>query len=111
MSKKQAEIYDQMTSTFPPQVIEEWTKAIEKWEDDPKASNPYEEPQCCETYHLEYCTVSTNTFETATTLQDVRLELAKEDAAQATRAGTDLPKLSLTGFFTTGFELEDRQCV
>ena len=53
----------------------------------------------------------TNTFETATTLQDVRLELAKEDAAQATQAGTELPKLSLTGFFTTAFELEDCQCV
>ena len=43
----------------------------------------------------------TNTFETATTLQDVRLELAKEDVAQATQAGTELPKLLLTGFLRT----------
>jgi len=53
----------------------------------------------------------------ATTLQDVRLELAKEEAAcTASVTGSmsetgSMPKVSLTGFFTTGFDLEDRQYV
>ena len=37
-----------MTSTFPPNVTEGWTKMVEKWENNPKAPNPYKEPQCGE---------------------------------------------------------------
>jgi len=47
MRKKQQEIYNQMTVTFPPEVIEKWTAMVNKWEDDPTSPNPYEEPQCC----------------------------------------------------------------
>ena len=44
------------------------------------------------------------------TLQDVRLQLLKEEAAE--RKGPDvdqLHKVSLTSFITTGFDIEDRQ--
>ena len=44
------------------------------------------------------------------TLQDVRLRLLKLEEAE--RVSKDLPpghKVSLTGFLTTGFELEDKQ--
>ena len=61
--------------------------------------------------HLEQSIYLTH-FEVGTTLQDVHLKLAKDDAeAQASAASSDLPKLSLTGFFTTAFELEERQYV
>ena len=44
------------------------------------------------------------------TLQDVRLELSKEEAAEKTEKNSPSPhKVSLIGFITTGFELEDRQ--
>lgn len=48
MSKRQASVFQQMTSTFPPNVTEGWTKMVEKWENNPKAPNPYKEPQCGE---------------------------------------------------------------
>jgi len=44
------------------------------------------------------------------TLQDVWLQLLKEEAAE--RKGPDvdqLHKVSLTSFITTGFDIEDRQ--
>ena len=44
------------------------------------------------------------------TLQDVRLELLKDEAAERGAKGAPPPhKVSLTGFMTTGFEIEDRQ--
>ena len=42
------------------------------------------------------------------TLHDVQLELAKEEAASLT-ADRPQHKTSMTGFFTTAFDLEDRQ--
>ena len=47
----------------------------------------------------------------ATTLQDVRLLLAKEEAAQAALGTLPQHKTSLSSFLMTGFELEDRQYV
>ena len=51
----------------------------------------------------------------ATTLQDVRLELAKEDSVLATQlaAQGDISghKTSLTSFLTTGLELEEQKYV
>jgi hypothetical protein len=48
---------------------------------------------------------------TGTTLQDVRLVLAKEEAALAALGKISQHKTSLSSFLMTGFELEDRQCV
>ena len=44
-----------------------------------------------------------------TTLQDVRLELTKEDAVQAALGKLPRHKVSLGGFLMKGFELEDSQ--
>jgi len=55
MSKKQASVFEQMTSTFPPNVTEGWTTMVEKWENDTKAPNPYEELQCGKSLHSEQC--------------------------------------------------------
>ena len=45
------------------------------------------------------------------TLQDVRLELSKEEALQGPSSNFQTQKMSMTGFLTTGLELEDRQYV
>ena len=45
----------------------------------------------------------------ATTLQDIRLELAKEEAAEMAAGVVPQHKMSLTGFLTMGLSLEDRQ--
>jgi hypothetical protein len=47
----------------------------------------------------------------ATTLQDVRLELAKEDADEAARGVLSPHKTTLTSFLTLGFDLEEQQYV
>ena len=44
-----------------------------------------------------------------TTLQDVRLELTKEEAVQAALGRLPRHKVSPVGFLMTGFELEDSQ--
>jgi len=47
----------------------------------------------------------------ATTLQDVRLTLAKEEAAQVALGNLPRHKMSLSAFLIAGFELEDSQYV
>ena len=47
----------------------------------------------------------------ATTLQDVRLALAKEEAAQVALGNLPRHKMSLSAFLIAGFELEDTQYV
>jgi radical SAM superfamily enzyme YgiQ (UPF0313 family) len=46
-----------------------------------------------------------------TTLQDVRLELAKEEAAQVALGILPRHKISMSAFLMLGFELEDSQYV
>ena len=45
----------------------------------------------------------------ATTLQDVRLELAKEEAAEAARGRVSPHDITLTTFLTTALDLEEQQ--
>ena len=48
---------------------------------------------------------------TETTLQEIRLELAKEDANEAAQGISPPHKTSLTTFLTKGFDLEEQQLV
>lgn len=45
MSGKHTEIFDKFSATFPQKIIEKWVKMVEKWEGNPKAKNPYSEPE------------------------------------------------------------------
>jgi hypothetical protein len=45
----------------------------------------------------------------ATTVQDVRLELVKEEANEAAHGILSAHKTSLSGFLTLGLELEEQQ--
>ena len=36
--------YQQLTSTFPAELIKKWENKVEKWENNPSAPNPYAEP-------------------------------------------------------------------
>lgn len=47
----------------------------------------------------------------ATTLQDVRLDLAKEDAAEAARGLITPHKMTMTAFLTMALDLEEQQYV
>ena len=115
MSIKQAETFDQLSATFSSETIAKWEAMLENWNADPKAPNPYREPKSREFPFPLINIFVTNIF-IETTLQDVRLQLAREEAAQVAIGNLpqrDLPRheTSLLTFLMIGFELEDSQYV
>ena len=44
MKKIHEGTYEQLTATFSADIIKQWEKTIENWENNPKAPNPYSEP-------------------------------------------------------------------
>ena len=110
MQAKHETAYQQLKSTFSAELIKKWENRVEKWENDPKASNPYTEPSIGMKISLIVRHVSDGK-NVGLTLQDVRLELSKEEALQGSSSNLQTQKISMTGFLTTGLELEDRQYV
>ena len=45
LSAKQTEVFNQFSATFSPATIKRWELMITTWEANPKAPNPYEEPE------------------------------------------------------------------
>ena len=45
MSAKHSEIFEKFSATFPPATVARWVRMVERWEGDPKAPNPYNEPE------------------------------------------------------------------
>ncbi|KIL55518.1 hypothetical protein M378DRAFT_188665 [Amanita muscaria Koide BX008] len=91
MRKKHAEAFEAFSSTFKTKTIAAWTKMVEEWISDRTKPNPYEEP--------------VNT----TTLQDVHLELAKENAEAMRNGALASHEVSLPEFLIKGLELEEQQ--
>lgn len=58
-----------------------------------------------------YTSLREANFPIEKTLQDVRLELAREEAARASLGVLPRHKISMATFLMTGFELEDSQYV
>lgn len=57
------------------------------------------------------CYVGYTNLILATTLQDVHLELTKEEVVHATRGVMPKHKITLTGFFFAAFDIEEQQWV
>ena len=112
MADIQTEIFTQLMATFTPDTTKKWEEMVVEWNVNPKnAPNPYREP-CSGNYLVYSCSFFKILISIAgTTLQDVRLVLAKEEAAQAALGQIHQHKTSLSSFLMTDFELEDRQCV
>ncbi|KAI0743720.1 hypothetical protein C8Q80DRAFT_1122131 [Daedaleopsis nitida] len=91
MSVKQCDIFQEYTANFPADVILKWTNMINAWEKDPTRPDPYEEPII------------------KTTLNQVRLELAQEEARDAQQGIISPHKMSQSVFLQTGIELEEQQ--
>ena len=51
MKEKQMEIFDQLSATFSPEVIQKWEMMVATWNSNHKAPNPYQEPGCG-VYHV-----------------------------------------------------------
>ena len=45
MSVKQTEIFEKFSATFPVETVARWVRMVERWEEDPTAPNPYNEPE------------------------------------------------------------------
>ncbi|KAI0037488.1 hypothetical protein FA95DRAFT_1459080, partial [Auriscalpium vulgare] len=71
---------------------QEWIAMMRAYEDDRAAPNPYEEPVVF------------------TSLVDVRLELAEEEASEAALGQLSPHETTASMFLTIGFELEEQQC-
>ena len=82
MSAKQTEVFNQFSATFTPATIKKWESKITAWEGNPKAPNPYEEPESGKKFFGTICLFLSLIIFIVTTLQDVRLLVAKEEAAQ-----------------------------
>ncbi|RXW11429.1 hypothetical protein EST38_g14426, partial [Candolleomyces aberdarensis] len=84
--------FAKLSATFSEELKVKWTRVVSEWERDPsKRPNPYDDVK------LE------------TTLQDVRLQLAKEDANEAARGAVSAHQMSTSTFLITGLELEEQQ--
>ena len=46
MTTKQTETFNQLSTTFSPDVVEKWELMVTTWNANPKAQNPYAEPKC-----------------------------------------------------------------
>ncbi|TEB32018.1 hypothetical protein FA13DRAFT_1709457 [Coprinellus micaceus] len=114
MKAKHTANYLKLTSSFNEEdlkIVETWTAEIVAWEADKSKRNPYKEP------------------EMSTTLQDVRLELTKEEAEEKKTADKakargqrgnavetgqiddSEPVQSLSSFIVQGLEIEEQQRV
>jgi hypothetical protein len=53
MSAKQKQIFDQLSATFSPEIVNKWEAMVAKWNANPKAPNPYQEPGSRKSYLSE----------------------------------------------------------
>lgn len=110
MRKKQAETFTSLSSGFPPETVAKWSKMVKEWELDRSKPNPYEEPEIrMFKSFINFLNTANNLIEA--TLQDVRLELAKEDAADTAKGVVSPHSTSVTEFLIKGLELEEQQYV
>ncbi|KAG6807588.1 hypothetical protein H0H92_007027 [Tricholoma furcatifolium] len=101
MRRKHREVFSKLTLTFSPDKIKEWSVMVEDWQLDRKKpqsertkENPYAEPV------------------KVVNLQDVKRELAKEEAERVAQGVLPLhEKIGPTEFIILGLELEDQQWV
>ena len=52
MSAKHTEVFEKFSATFPPETVVRWVRMVERWEEDPKAPNPYNEPEQSKYLHI-----------------------------------------------------------
>ncbi len=109
MRKKHQEAFTLLSSSFLSSTIDKWLKMVKEWEDDRMKLNPYTEPVNSKPKLIDVVNISDVLL--ATTIQDIRLELAKEDANDATNGINFLHETTVTTFLTKGLELEGQQYV
>ena len=108
MSAIQTDVFNQLSATFSTDTVRKWEKMVVTWNANPKAPNPYKEPKSGEPVAKFHFVLVSHIIPEAT-LQDVRLQLAKEDAAEAALGVLPRHKVTLPALLMAGLELEDSQ--
>ena len=91
MQKKQRKVFVKFNATFPSDVVRKWEKMVVEWDADRKKKNPYEEPVA------------------GTSVAEVRLELAKEEADDVQCGNQSVHHISASRWLTMGLDLEEQQ--
>jgi hypothetical protein len=108
MNAKQLDLFEKFSATFPSITIKKWENMVEKWESNRNAPNPYNEVEKSMFLVLNSCYIIFNLY-LETTLQDARLELAREETIRLASGCAPRHKVSVIGFFSMGFDIEDQQ--
>ncbi|TDL14069.1 hypothetical protein BD410DRAFT_687969, partial [Rickenella mellea] len=94
MKAKHAKIFEELSSSLPAALVSKWVAMVEAWEADNSQPNPYlAQPR------------------NGTSLAAVKLDLAKQEAADAAAGTISLHEVTASVFLSTGLELEDQQYV
>jgi hypothetical protein len=109
MKHKHGAILNRFTAKFSPDTVENWVDMIEEWDLDKSKPNPYEES--CKGLLCIYFIIQGSKRLPATTMADVRLELAKEELAEAKNGAELMHDVSPNTFLHVGLELEEQQYV
>ncbi|KAF9489136.1 hypothetical protein BDN71DRAFT_1343661, partial [Pleurotus eryngii] len=95
LSAKHTALHARYSQNFPSEVRDEWEEWVGAWEDDRESQpNPYSRTIIC------------------STMAEVRLELAQEEARDGAFGGEeDDERMCVNSFLYRGLELEEQQCV
>ncbi|KAH9977013.1 hypothetical protein BGW80DRAFT_1249823 [Lactifluus volemus] len=91
MRAKHKALFVKFSERFSQVQITQWMRVIELWEEDPRSTNPYDEPDAL------------------TSLKEVMLELAKEDLDSAIEGDRPISDVSANVFLKMALELEEQQ--
>jgi len=111
MQERHRQLFFQFSDTFSSETRDSWQESINAWKSDHAQPNPYMDPGPSKSTIFARTVESDLIAHVESTMQEVRLELAKDDATSAAQGGIFIHKSSLTGFITRGIELEEQQYV
>jgi hypothetical protein len=112
MKLKHQELFVTFSATFKPETVEKWEKLVREWEQDNTKVNPYAEPVNSMYFGFHQLrTPFDSRLPLATTERDIRLQMVKEEEAEASRGILPPHDISPSLFLHAGLELEQQQSV
>ena len=112
MRSKHQELFAQFSATFKPEMAEKWEKLVREWKQDNTKVNSYAEPVNSTYFGFHQLRTSFDSrLPLATTERDIRLQMVKEEEAEASRGILPPHDMSPSSFLHARLELEQQQSV
>ena len=105
---RQEAVFAQFTAKFAPEVVDRWAAMIDAWETDHQKPNPYEDVGKGRLSLLVLIYLAL-ILVLASTMAQVRLELAEEELDKAKRGSAPNHDILPNVFLQLGLELEEQQ--